>query len=181
MVIYFLARIHLATLSAIRSDSQVRAAVIHYRSQASPSNGFDHLENIIRTEAFTTVILKVCDDWKIYLVLCAAAAAITTDCFSSRAGEQWHKPEPAGGGLPHHSLPGRRSVSRPHTVVTAHCCRLLHKWAGGLQPFYLPPASRVRRCRTDADVPSIWQRHQFQSLYWPSNQPKQVLWLRQLW
>ena len=65
MVIYFLARIHLATLSAIRSDSQVRAAVIHYRSQASPSNGFDHLENIIRTEAFTTVILKVCDDWKI--------------------------------------------------------------------------------------------------------------------
>ena len=59
MVIYFLARIHLATLSAIRSDSQVRVAVIHYHSQASTSNGFDHLENIIRTEAFTTVILKV--------------------------------------------------------------------------------------------------------------------------
>ena len=58
--------------------------------------------------------------------------------------------------------------------------RMFNQRARRVQPVHLPSSPGVWRCRTNADVPSLWQCYQLQGLHWQSHQSKQMLWLCQL-
>jgi hypothetical protein len=52
---------------------------------------------------------------------------------------------------------------------------MLHLRSWGLQLVHLSPATRVWWRRADANVPTLRQRNQLQSLYRSSHQSKQML------
>ena len=65
-------------------------------------------------------------------------------------------------------MPTDNLETRRHT-------RMFDFGSWGLQLVHLSPPTRVWRCRADANVLTVWQRHQFQSLYRSGHKSKQML------